>query len=64
MKKCVIPQRFCSEKSRIIHKELWCLMDKREGKDVQKYSVLLKNSVFVMVRDCICQPHDDNEGAL
>lgn len=28
-------------------------MDK--GKDIQKYSVLLKNSAFVVMRDCKCE---------
>lgn len=36
----------------------------REGKDIQKYSVFLKNSVSVVVRGCRRQPQSDNEGAL
>lgn len=36
----------------------------REGKDIQKYSVLLKNSAFVMMRDCRCEPCTDNKRAF
>ena len=36
----------------------------REGKDIQKYSVFLKNSVSVVARGCRRQPQSDNEGAL
>lgn len=28
----------------------------REGKDIQKYSVPLKNSASVAMRDCKCEP--------
>lgn len=36
----------------------------REGKDIQKYSVLLKIVYLVVVRGCRCAPDSDNEGAL
>lgn len=66
MKKCVILQgMLCSVKSRItLYKEQLVFNGQREGKDIQKYSVLLKNSAFVVMRDCKWEPHSDNEGAL
>jgi len=36
----------------------------REGKDIQKYLVLWKNSAFVVMRDCKCNPCAGGEGAL
>lgn len=55
----------CSVKSRItLYKEQLVFNGQREGKDIQKYSVLLKNSAFVVMRDCKWEPHSDNEGAL
>lgn len=65
--KCIILQgmpTLYSEKSRMISykEQLQCLMDK--GKDIQKYSVLLKNSALVVMRDCRREPHPDSEGAL
>lgn len=29
----------------------------REGKHIEKYFILLKNSAFVVMRDCKCKPH-------
>lgn len=41
MKKCVL-QGFCSEKNHIIQGTTLVFNGQREGKDIQKYSVLLK----------------------
>lgn len=38
-------------------------MDKEKA-NIQKYSVLLKNSAFVSDGDCQWEPHTENEGAL
>lgn len=63
MKKCLILQGFCLEVENLIQGTL-VFNGQIEDKNIQKYSVLLKNSVFVVSRDSRCQPHNDSEGAL
>lgn len=61
MKKCIILQeRVCSEfKNPIIQGTMLMFNGQREGKDTQKYLILVKNSALVVIRNCKNKPHSD-----